>query len=442
MGMIPGGLDMENSDHSINLFVQRSANYYGMDGKCVLLYTSSKTGKVELISFNPINGKLEIQESRSFGDGSIVKAFLLHHSNEDNIRPLVVLNRKNQVMVEPDSALGEIKSLSGKIYVATRSQDSDKITGQRLLVTKDDEIKLSTVWTLASPGAKIMHLVGKPTDQTVHSQGRVMADRSVLFKYINPNLAFVLAEGQDTSGKGFVNIYLLDLVTGRIIFSANHRRVQGPYHVVHSENWVVYTYYNEKSRRAELGSLELFEGKTQSNATVFSSLHNTVSPLVERQSYILGPAFVTALKDTVTEKGITTKNLLMATASGSVYNIPRQFLDPRRPNMNTPYEMREPGLPPYVPELMFPPEVILNYNQTIAGVTNIITSPTGLESTSVVLAYGLDLYCTRVTPSKGFDLLKDDFDHFVIASVLVALTTAAYVTRKLSQRKMMKSAWR
>ena len=106
-------------------------------------------------------------------------------------------------------------------------------------------------------------------------------------------------------------------------FFSIYRRVQGPYHVVHSENWVVYTYYNEKSRRAELGSLELFEGKTQSNATVFSSLHNTVSPLVERQSYILGPAFVTALKDTVTEKGITTKNLLMATASGAVYNIPR-----------------------------------------------------------------------------------------------------------------------
>ena len=65
----------------------------------------------------------------------------------------------------------------------------------------------------------------KPTEEVVHSQGRVMADRSVLFKYINPNLAFVLAEGQDSSGKGFVNIYLLDLVTGRIIFSANHRYV-------------------------------------------------------------------------------------------------------------------------------------------------------------------------------------------------------------------------
>ena len=133
-----------------------------------------------------------------------------------------------------------------------------------------------------------MHLLPKPTEEIVHSQGRVMADRSVLFKYINPNLAFVMAEGQDASSKSFVNLYLLDLVTGRVIFSANHKRVQGPYHVVHSENWVVYTYYNEKSRRAELGSLELFEGKTQSNATVFSSLHSTISPLVERQSYILG----------------------------------------------------------------------------------------------------------------------------------------------------------
>jgi hypothetical protein len=118
-----------------------------------------------------------------------------------------------------------------------------------------------------------------------------MADRSVLFKYLNPNLAFVLAEGQDANGKTFINIYLLDLVTGRIVFSANHKRVAGPYHVVHSENWAVYTYFNEKSRRAELGSLELFEGKTQSNATVFSSLHSNVAPLVERQAYILGKLY-------------------------------------------------------------------------------------------------------------------------------------------------------
>ena len=73
--------------------------------------------------------------------------------------------------------------------------------------------------------------------------------------------------------------------------------------------------------------------------------------------------------------------------------------------------MREPGLPPYVPELVFPPDVVLNYNQTLTRIKGITTAETGLESTSVVLVHGLDLYCTRVNPSKGFDLLKDNFEH-------------------------------
>ena len=70
-----------------------------------------------------------------------------------------------------------------------------------------------------------------------------------------------------------------------------------------SENWVVYSYYNEKARRTELCSLEMYEGKTQKNATVFSSVDNTVSPLIERQSYILPVSDITALKETNTEKG-------------------------------------------------------------------------------------------------------------------------------------------
>ena len=132
----------------------------------------------------------------------------------------------------------------------------------------------------------------------------------------------------------------------------------------------------------------------------------------------------------------------MATSSGSIYDIPKHFLDPRRPNMNTPPDQREPGLPGYMPELKLPPESILNYNQSVTAAKGIITAPTGLESTSVVFVHGLDLYCTSVTPSKGFDLLKDDFDYLVITSVLFALFLASYVTKKLSQNKALKQAWR
>ena len=424
------------------LFLQRSGSQFGLPPLATLICTTH-SGVSKIIKFNPSSGTLSADQSQTLAK-PVHKAILIHQSTpEDHIRPILLVSEGQEFTVEPKDAMKSLKSISGKIFVANLDADHTGIQGNRLSLSDDEKsIEKVPVWSFSSANSKIIHLNPKPSEEVVHSQGRVMADRSVLFKYINPNLAFVLCEGQDSSGKTFINIYLLDLVTGRTIFSANHKRVQGPYHAVHSENWVIYTYYNEKSRRAELGSLELFEGKTQSNATVFSSLRNTVSPLVERQSYVLGPSYVTALKDTVTEKGITTKNLLMATAAGSVYNIPRQFLDPRRPSINTPPEMREPGLPPYVPELVFPPEVILNYNQTLSRISGIVTAATGLESTSVVFVYGLDLYSSSVNPSKAFDLLKDDFEHYVIASVLLGLLAAAYVTRKLSQRKMLMSAWK
>lgn len=69
-------------------------------------------------------------------------------------------------------------------------------------------------------------------------------------------------------------------------------------------------------------------------------------------------------------------------------DLPRAFLDPRRPIKPT-QEHAEEGLIPYVPELPIPSEAMINYNQTIMAVKGIETSPTALESTSLVFAYGL-----------------------------------------------------
>lgn len=49
-----------------------------------------------------------------------------------------------------------------------------------------------------------------------------------------------------------LNIYLVDVVSGNVVFSMNHRRVKGPVKIVHSENWLVYSFYNEKIRRNEI----------------------------------------------------------------------------------------------------------------------------------------------------------------------------------------------
>jgi len=43
----------------------------------------------------------------------------------------------------------------------------------------------------------------------------------------------------DVLSAGFVEVYLIDAVTGNVVFHCNHKKAKGPVRVVHSENWVV-----------------------------------------------------------------------------------------------------------------------------------------------------------------------------------------------------------
>lgn len=52
--------------------------------------------------------------------------------------------------------------------------------------------------------------------------------------------------------KDILNVYLVDVVSGSIVFSVTHRRAKGPVKMIHSENWLVYSFYNEKVRRHEI----------------------------------------------------------------------------------------------------------------------------------------------------------------------------------------------
>lgn len=78
--------------------------------------------------------------------------------------------------------------------------------------------------------------------------------------------------------------------------------------------------------------VELYEGGQQVNATAFSSLERTTTPIAMRQAYILGTT-VTALATTLTERGITGKNILskilvsFTTAAGNVLSWPRTAKD-------------------------------------------------------------------------------------------------------------------
>ena len=52
----------------------------------------------------------------------------------------------------------------------------------------------------------------------VDSQGRPLADRSVIYKYLNPNLIAILSESLDKSvDRSSLLLYVVDAVTGQVL---------------------------------------------------------------------------------------------------------------------------------------------------------------------------------------------------------------------------------
>ncbi|XP_069188557.1 ER membrane protein complex subunit 1 isoform X1 [Procambarus clarkii] len=422
------------------LYSQRTSAHFPHQPQCVVVGRHKVTGEGLLVVFNPISGTAVGDRGDVIPLGyQLSQALLMHHADEQYLKPLMLVDKSLVPRMFPASGEKVVLEHKQSIFLHLTHPGSSVLTGYSLRFSQPGALTLTEVWTVSLGGGPITGVYGKLAYEKVHSPGRVLADRSVLYKYVNPNLAVVTTQGYDHINKNTLTLYLVDTVTGAVIESVSHKKVSGPIHIVHSENWVVYTCFNDKYRRFEVTSLELFEGLSQANATAFSSFAGRATPpILERQAYIL-PMGVQATAHTTTEKGITTKFILFALQSGNVLQMSKWLLDPRRPMTGGP---REEGLMPYMPELRISPHEMITYNHTLPRISGIYTSPTGLESACLVLVYGLDLFYTRVFPSKMFDVLKDDFDHYLISGALLALVAAALITRKLAQKKALRQAWK
>lgn len=83
-----------------------------------------------------------------------------------------------------------------------------------------------------------------------------------------------------------------------------------------------------------------------------------------------------------------------------------------------------------------------SYFVCVRFVVGMVSSPSmALESSSLVLVYGLDVYFTRVSPSKGFDLLSSDFNRPLLTAILAAMAAIVLVLRRIYRRKVVAQAW-
>ncbi|KAI4823768.1 ER membrane protein complex subunit 1 [Pseudochaenichthys georgianus] len=433
-------LDNIPANAAFKLMVQRTTAHFPHPPQCTLLIKDKDTGLATLHVFNPIFGKKSHVTPPAMPQ-PILQSLMLPVMDQDYAKVLLLVDDQYKVSAFPSTknVLQQLQEIASTIFFYLVDSSQGRLSGYRLRTDLSTEL----IWEVVVPTEvqKIVSVKGKRPNEHVHSQGRVMGDRSVLYKYLNPNLLAVVTESTDTHPeRSFMGILLIDGVTGRIIHEAVQRKAKGPVHIVHSENWVVYEYWSTKSRRNEFSVIELYEGTELYNSTVFSSLDRPHAPQVLQQSYIF-PSSISTMEATLTEKGITSRHLLIGLPSGGILSLPKMFLDPRRPEIVT-EQSREENLIPYAPELLIRSEWFINYNQTVTRVRGIYTAPSGLESTCLVVAYGLDIYQTRVYPSKQFDVLKDDYDYMLISSVLLALFFATMISKRLAEVKLLNRAWR
>uniref|UniRef100_A0A158R7I7 ER membrane protein complex subunit 1 n=1 Tax=Taenia asiatica TaxID=60517 RepID=A0A158R7I7_TAEAS len=411
----------------------------------------------------------------------------------NHVQPLCVVMEDLSVMLLPP-ALSTINPRNllpvHGLYVFALNTEPATISGYRVMALDKNTTAAATgltaqlLWHMHLSSEdypqRILQAAVHPPNEHVYSMGRVLGDRNVLYKYVNPNLLAVMTGGVSKARGGLplISLYLIDTVAGQIIHSVVHQRASEPTSLVVSENWVLYSVYNQRSLRTEFTVMELFEphhttenlvpspwdilvdsfvppsssAKSDSQKRQFSSLRRAAHsahggsdgvliPDILQRAFILGsPLRSGALAVSLTERGITAKSLLFGLEAGSLLELPKSLLDPRRTLDVTP-ELQEEGLEPYAPELPMSTLAIISYNLTLERIQRIHTTPSGLESTSLVFAHGLDLFFTRIAPSKTYDMLRDDFDYCFIAMIVVGMTIASYVTKHFATRRELARAW-
>jgi hypothetical protein len=93
-------------------------------------------------------------------------------------------------------------------------------------------------------------------------------------------------------------------------------------------------------------------------------------------------------------------------------------------------EMEE-YLVPYEPVIPVDSKWVISHRYRIAGIKGVLTSSTILESTSQILAYGMDLFGSSVSPSGRFDVLSRDFNKAQLIGTTLGLMGAIAVLRPI-----------
>ena len=397
--------------------------------------------------------KAEIVRRFLIEDGvASIRASVLSNTIELLDSTNVVVHTIDLSQQEP---LSEVRTASAK--VPSVRYKIDESTGRIVGYKANLLVAEKPLWSV-SLTAPILSIV-KP-DHTQYGSVPVLVkgDASVVFKYMNPNLIVVITPVQGDKG---LTVTAVDTVTGvaplqTVIPTASSHVAS---HFVLCDNWIVGHYYNVDSNRFEVISIDLFERRedkgfyaaaTGQSATVNSAFELPTDPIAVSQQYVfpLGP--VTAVTVTATLKGVTPRQIMFATANGLLAVRKDTWLNPRRPVAGSPTVparlavTSEESLPPYSAVLPVIPTDFVSHAHIIENVSVIASTPTHLESTSIVIAFSAgSVFSSPVyLGTAPYDVLSPFFNYWLLYVSVAVVTGGVLVTSVLARRADLYNKWK
>ena len=438
-----------------------------MDGHKVWALAQDEA-QFRVLCLNAHDGHL-LSESSSAGEFLHVSKLRL----DDGASGLLLLDSSLSVSLYPDTPAvrravhARVDSLF--FYLLFKAEAAPSLRGYGLRLAADAEdaalvrpFELVPRWALALPSSVELSSTGFPANAVVGSPVRVLGDRSIMHKYVNRNLlALGLATPQKSPEEAYVQVMLVDTVSGVVVHSARHSGCSAPLTLVMADHWLIYHYWCGSQNHYQMTATELYSNSTLTDdpiglllggpldytdrANMFDAFAPAAAkPHVISQTYAFGTG-VAAMGVTLTAAGLTSKSVILATTAGQLVAINKNLLDPRRPLVH-PSKMRqhdrEEGLIPYASTLGgINPLTILTHRHTVARPAHVLTAPTTLESTSLVVGVGLDLFLTRTAPAREFDRLNDDFNYVALVGAIAFLIVATLGSGWYSKRRDLLAAW-
>ena len=376
--MVHGTTNSPKAQHGIN---------GGTHSREILVISASEK-TVEWTCVDGTNGAVHASGKQSF-ESPVVQVLPLHGGAGLCRQTSLLLHadRSLSVVPEDDESISfvakQIQSTPNGLYAHIVDKSENLLETFRISSSGGESLtplRAKQVGRTSFSGEQIVKVAYPVRDEIVQSMSTVLGDDSLLLKYINPHVAVIItmsdaveeqtgslakaatklqapkkrkpagagdstntnpASDADELPNMFVNV--VDSVSGRVLYRASHANADqaSPISAVISENWIVYSFVNQKTRRAELGVLTLHEGMIHSKGlTAFTSPEQTLSfssfdareskPVVLPKTYSF-PKAITALGATSTRSGISNRKILIASADGKITAVERKMLETRRP---------------------------------------------------------------------------------------------------------------